>query len=60
MVTYRLEQSQTPLPNQWVVIAVLGNSGLTWEVGRYSQKKKAEDLMATGSKGVGTFLCGSP
>jgi len=44
MVTYKLEPSPNPFSGQWIVVAILGNS-LEWEVGRYSEKRKAEDRL---------------
>ena len=42
MVIYKLEPSSKPFLGQWIVVAILGNC-LEWEVGRYSEKRKAEE-----------------
>ena len=42
MVIYKIEPSPGPFAGQWIVTAILGNY-LEWEVGRYSEKGKAQE-----------------
>lgn len=44
MVTYKIETQSDPLSDLWVIVAVLGNC-LTWEVGRYRSKERAEERL---------------
>jgi hypothetical protein len=42
MVIYNIEPSPNPFSGQWTVVAILRNC-FEWEVGRYSEKWKAEE-----------------
>jgi hypothetical protein len=42
MIAYQLEMSPDSVPGQWVITALFGND-IQWEVGRYRDKRQAED-----------------